>query len=311
LIGGHYFKRIRRHRVSHASDIQPDADSLIALLSHQVIERYARISDVKAIAIPLVLRGPTEAEDPPSNPGHPACADYADSDYCRESWQLHLAELKIRPETHWHTCDHGKRCAYAPVLYRDRCLAVVRLACSASMTEEEFEHHAELLDTLVRDFVFWQADFLERLLRAERAATEFGGPPAESTAEPHDRRPSHPQVLRALEYIDEHLSDQKLTIARIAGELDVHPYYLSHLFAEQVGQRMSRFIAARRVELAKSLLATTHWQIKRIAHETGHANPNWFSHVFSAHTGLTPLGYRRKARAQARDPSSARENAGS
>ena len=59
---------------------------------------------------------------------------------------------------------------------------------------------------------------------------------------------------------------------------------------------MSRYIAVRRVELAKTLLVTTDWQIKRIARETGHANPTWFSHVFGVHTGCTPGEHRRRAR---------------
>jgi transcriptional regulator GlxA family with amidase domain len=58
---------------------------------------------------------------------------------------------------------------------------------------------------------------------------------------------------------------------------------------------MGWFIASRRVELAKTLLATTDRQIKYIAHETGHANPNWFCHVFNVHTGLTPGEYRRRS----------------
>ena len=51
---------------------------------------------------------------------------------------------------------------------------------------------------------------------------------------------------------------------------------------------MNRFITARRVERAKTLLATTHWQIKEIARATGHANANWFCHLFRLSTGLTP-----------------------
>ena len=66
-------------------------------------------------------------------------------------------------------------------------------------------------------------------------------------------------------------------------------------FAQEVGMRMSRYIATRRIELAKKLLISTHWQIKRIAYESGHSNPDWFSQVFRAHTGMTPRDYRRTA----------------
>jgi len=73
---------------------------------------------------------------------------------------------------------------------------------------------------------------------------------------------------------------------------------------------MSWYLAVRRVELAKTLLATTHRQVKVIARDTGHANPNWFCHVFRVHTGLTPNGYRRQSRHSPPPTSPRQENAG-
>jgi AraC-like DNA-binding protein len=296
VISGHYFKRIRHRRAGHAAGADLSNGNLLALLSRSVIERFTRISDVVAIAVPVARSGPDDADDPPRNPGHPACSEHANSDYCRESWQLHLAELKRHPETHWHKCDYGRLCAIVPVVYHGQCLAAVKLACSDSMAEEEFERHVEILDTLVKDFVLSEARSLGRLLRAGRTAAGFGASPAPSTEEPIDNGVSHPLVLRALEYIETHLCDPALGVGRTARELGTHPSYLSQLFGSGVGQRMNRFIAARRVELAKTLLATADWQIKRIAREAGFANPNWFSYVFRTLVGLTPGEYRRKTR---------------
>jgi AraC-like DNA-binding protein len=168
------------------------------------------------------------------------------------------------------------------------------------MAEEEFEHHVELLDILVRDFVSAEADFLSRLVRREQEAAESDTPLPPGPGTLPQGQAVHPQVLKAIDYIQEHLSDPKLTIARIAFALDIHPDYLGHLFAAQVGQRMGQFIIAKRVELAKTLLATTDWQIKRIAYETGYANPNWFCHVFIVHTGLTPGECRKESRRSSR-----------
>jgi transcriptional regulator GlxA family with amidase domain len=57
---------------------------------------------------------------------------------------------------------------------------------------------------------------------------------------------------------------------------------------------MSEYIATRRIELAKKLLAATDSQVKEIAHQTGHASRAWFSQAFHAHTGLSPIEYRRR-----------------
>jgi AraC-like DNA-binding protein len=56
---------------------------------------------------------------------------------------------------------------------------------------------------------------------------------------------------------------------------------------------MSHFITLRRIDLAKDLLRSTDWQIKRIAHSCGFANPSWFSYVFKDQTGTTPGAYRQ------------------
>jgi AraC-like DNA-binding protein len=296
MLSGHYFKRIRPKQESHAAAGPPSDEPLMPLLSQQVIDRFNRIRNAGVTATLLTLPSPGSGNEPPINPCHPVCAEYADSDYCRKSWQLHLAELHQWPETHWHKCDQGVLCAIVPVVHREHCWAAVKLACSGSMAAEDFERHVELLDILVEGFVYSHADLLERLPNLGPPLLGFAATLSRRTGEGLDRQLLHPKVLKALEYIDMRLADPKLTIGYIARELDVDFSYLGRLFADQVGQRMSWFIAARRVELAKTLLATTDRQIKRIARDTGHANPNWFSHVFNVHTGLTPRQYRGRFR---------------
>jgi AraC-like DNA-binding protein len=270
-------------------------------LGQRVVERFARISGTDQIAIPLSLSVSDDNEDPPCNPGHPVCAKYANTEYCRESWQLHLAQLRRRPETHWHKCDHDRLCALVPVVYQDRCLAVVKLACLYSVPEEDFARQVEFLDILVKEFVNSEADFLDRLPRAIPSVVDLSTPPPDPATISPDRKTSHPQILRVLQYIEEHLTEPTLTVASTAREINVHPNYLSHLFVEQIGVRMSRFVATRRIELAKTLLATTNWQIQHIARETGHANANWFCHIFNSYTGVAPGTYRTEGRRQPRE----------
>ncbi len=298
-MGGHYFKPIRNRGSSNRARLQSDVKELLTLLSICVIEPFVRLTDNNALAIPLDLTTATDPEDPIANPAHPVCAAYASSDYCRESWQYHLAELARRPQSHWHRCDYDRLCAIVPVVYRNRCLAAVKLACPASMPEGDFESHVELLDSLVEGFVMAHRDLLSRMAH-ERAISGAARPSSRDDDGTRNQHPTHPQVLRAIDYINKHLSDPKLTVGAIARELDIDSSYLGNLFADQMGQRMSWFIASQRVELAKDLLATTHRQVKAIALQTGHANPNWFCHIFRVHTGLTPNGYRRQSRQQPR-----------
>jgi AraC-like DNA-binding protein len=276
---------------------KPTVARLLELLQEQVLDRFAHMSMTDVQAVALAVSEPND-EVPAPNPSHPACLEFASTDYCHESWQLHLAKLKHRPETHWGTCQHQRICAMIPIVHQDRCLAVVKLAGPATLDKGEFKRVVDIMELLVRDFAVSQADFL-KYVPGGITSGAAGAAHAEAMVGP-ERTPSptHPQVLRTLEYIAAHLSDPRLTVAKVASVLDVCPTHLSEVFVKQMGQRMSRFIAHQRVEKAKDLLATTDWQIKRIALETGHANPNWFCHIFSVHTGQTPGEYRAVVNSQ-------------
>ncbi len=290
------FKRITEPRTPIDPERTLDEAAFLDLLRADVVERFTSLN-ITPLAVPLVLPVPQDLEEPPSAPCHPACLEYAESDYCRESWLLHMAEIRDRPATHWHRCEYDKLCALVPVVHLGRCLALIKCACPTVMPEDDFARQIELLDLLVKDFVNAHTGLLDKWVTDAPAAGESKEPVPLSGETPGTSRPTHAQVLQALGYIEAHLADPALAVPQIARALEVHPNYLSHLFTRHVGERMSRYIARCRVEKAKHLLTTTHWQVKRIARETGHANANWFTHVFQAHTGLAPSDYRAAARA--------------
>jgi AraC-like DNA-binding protein len=277
-----------------AAEVQePNVEVLHRRLSERVVERFSLACGAVAVVADVSPPALERDEEPPPNPGHPLCADYARSDYCRESWQLHLAELTQCPETHWHKCDHGLYCAVVPVVCNSRCSAVVKLVCPPAESRQKFENLVAVLDIMVKDFVVSEADFLRRLpCTATAEARTVRSPTSEKAIE---RQPTHPIVVRALRYVEENFSSPELTVTRIASELDVAPSYLSHIFVSEVGERLGRFITRRRIELAKTLLEKTDLQIKRIAADTGHANPQWFCHVFQRYASMTPVAYRERA----------------
>ncbi len=275
-----------------STDVAPTIDGLLLLLRRHVSARFDHFSELRILAVPLPQPTLLSAEAPPANPAHPLCAPFAETDYCRESWQLHLATLTADPAAHWHRCEHCLLCALVPVALNGRCLAAVKLVGPGSMPEDEFEKHLDLLNILVRDFVTTHAQFLSRFARDGQEPTAAASL-SETAPTCTTLQPSHPKVREALRFIDDHLADSALTVNGVARHIDLHPCYLGHLFTTQVGERMNRYIARRRIELARRLLTTTTRQIKRIAVECGFANPNWFCHVFVEHTGTTPGEYRR------------------
>ena len=131
--------------------------------------------------------------------------------------------------------------------------------------------------------------------RLDAASREAQGPHVISVIDSSDRvspRPRHPKVRKAIEYINRNAASVHVSVASVAREMGLNPTYLGHLFAEQVGMPMHRYVAEQRIELAKQLLTTTKWQIKRVAYASGHANADWFSHSFRMATGRTPTEYR-------------------
>jgi len=153
----------------------------------------------------------------------------------------------------------------------------------------------EILDLLATNFAAVEAKFLDCPSRLARRTNCLLGTELNSGDRRLPEPEIHPTVVKALAYIEEHLSEPKLTVSRIAREIGYHRSYLSSLFKKCCGQRMNRFIAERRAEAAKRILATTDWQIKRIAYETGHANANWFACAFHKVTGMTPAEYRAQS----------------
>jgi AraC-like DNA-binding protein len=300
MLTGHFFRRLTRRGPMPGRFAGADGQAVVQQICDHIVKQFTRICHLSVIGVPVDLKGMEDREEPAPAPAHPGCVDFAKTDYCRESWQLHLAELSQHLETHWHQCDYGRLCAIVPLVCHRKCLALFKLVCPESMPRPEFESHVELLDVLVEHAASAEAAALTRLFPPEHSDDPRGypSPSAQRIAESHHSSPSHPQVLKALEYVEQSLSDPKLTVSHAADVLGIHPDYLAHLFRKEVGQRMSRYISARRVERAKNLLTSTPWRVERIANETGFANSKWFYHVFQSTTGLTPNAYRRQARAR-------------
>ena len=69
--------------------------------------------------------------------------------------------------------------------------------------------------------------------------------------------------------------------------------YLSSVFKKETGKTISAYIRTRRMEYAEYLLRTTNLQIQTISLHCGIMDAQYFSKLFKAHNGLSPLEYRQ------------------
>lgn len=110
-------------------------------------------------------------------------------------------------------------------------------------------------------------------------------------------------IEKALLYIDENLSDPKLSLKEIAEkQLFMNVDYLSKQFLKQTGYKFSTYVNKKRIQKAKLLLLNCgedKIHSVAIAEEIGCGNnPQYFSQLFKKYVGMTPTAYIRSLRSK-------------
>ena len=101
-------------------------------------------------------------------------------------------------------------------------------------------------------------------------------------------------LQRTLKYIDDHYTEDVLSLQTAAKEADVSPGYLSGMFSQKMGMTFIEYVTSRRIDKAKQLLTDTHEHTAVIAAMVGYKDPNYFRYVFKKTTGVTPREYRSR-----------------
>lgn len=97
------------------------------------------------------------------------------------------------------------------------------------------------------------------------------------------------------EYIHQHFG-QELSLEDAAAQAPISPYYLSHLFRQELGMTFSEYLTKVRLEEARRLLSDTDLRIGDVAMAVGYGDAGYFSRVFRKAAGCTPAEYRRAFR---------------
>jgi len=98
-------------------------------------------------------------------------------------------------------------------------------------------------------------------------------------------------VKQAIAFMQENY-DRDIRLKEIAGAANLHPSYLQRLFKSQVGQPITAYLTAHRMERAKMLLSQTDIPIADICDYVGVASRSYFHALFKKHAGMTPVEYR-------------------
>ena len=83
-----------------------------------------------------------------------------------------------------------------------------------------------------------------------------------------------------------------LSLADVAGEANLAPAYVSHVFKRETGQGIVEYITELKMKEARRLLMDKSLKVVQIAKSCGYENQSYFNKLFKAYYGMTPKQYR-------------------
>lgn len=96
----------------------------------------------------------------------------------------------------------------------------------------------------------------------------------------------HVCVQKAITYIQKNYK-QDLSLDFIAEEIGISPYYLSHLFKQEIGKTYIQFLTDIRLEEADQLIDTAKFSLSEISYKVGYNSASYFAKVYKKHHSVT------------------------
>ena len=103
---------------------------------------------------------------------------------------------------------------------------------------------------------------------------------------------SESEIRRVAAYVRENLTSA-LTLAEIAGVVNVSPFHFVRLWKRATGETPHQFVIGCRVEAAKRLLRRGDLSVGQVAGQVGFAQQSHLAGHFKRATGLSPVAFRR------------------
>ena len=110
---------------------------------------------------------------------------------------------------------------------------------------------------------------------------------------------------KILQYINQNIL-QEISATEVAKALGISPYYLSHIFSEELKITFPNYVAQQRLSFACDLLRNTKKSVTDISYETGFPNMRTFHRCFKKQYGCTPMEWRKVNARKKKEVGSAR-----
>jgi AraC-like DNA-binding protein len=144
---------------------------------------------------------------------------------------------------------------------------------------------------------FHEIVLLEMKARLLRLAGNLGDNDTQLAGNPRSRntKPVGIHNVSKIESMAKFISQnytERICIADIAGEVNLHPDYATNLFKKTFGITLNNFVIQHRVHHAQRMLVTTSKKILEVAYASGFNSLSRFNASFKSLCGCTPRQYR-------------------
>lgn len=151
---------------------------------------------------------------------------------------------------------------------------------------DDFAYCQEALRLRVSDFLLKPIDF-------DAFGTVIEGVVRKILDNPKRRVILSNTLKRIVEYINDNLCNENMSLTLLAQKMNMNPTYISQLFKKELGVGYHAFLNEARVEKAKNYLTKTTEPITAIAEIVGFSDYRIFTKIFKGVVGETPSQFRK------------------
>ena len=92
-------------------------------------------------------------------------------------------------------------------------------------------------------------------------------------------------------YLDDHFTDQSLSLEKMSNELSYSKKYVSYLFKKVFGLGIIEYLNTIRIQNACAMIKQDFTSVNDIASRCGYSDAQYFSKIFKTKMGVTPTQY--------------------
>ena len=109
-----------------------------------------------------------------------------------------------------------------------------------------------------------------------------------------DKKYFNEYIYKALEYIEQNLVDESLSITSVSEHVYLNPVYFGRIFKSALNMSFKQYVLNKRIELAKKKIIEDDSSIVTVGNEVGISNSSYFTQIFKKTTGYLPSEYKKE-----------------